>query len=67
MSNGNEIFADVFTTDTTWQFQLWSNGQWNWHSQAEYRAEQACREAAEQVYGGGLAYRLIRHDRTIVE
>ncbi len=63
----NEIFADAFTLDTTWQFQLQSrDGEWNWYSQAEYRTEEACREQAKQVYGGGLPYRLIRHDRVIV-
>lgn len=64
----NETFADVFTIETTWQFQLLGpSGQWNWYSQAEYRTEQACRAAAQLVYGGGLKYRLIRHDRTVVE
>lgn len=62
-------FADVFTMETTWQFQLWltSSGTWAWYSQAEYTTEQACREAAKRVYGGGMRYRLVRHDRTIVE
>jgi len=62
----HEIFADVYTLDTTWQFQLRVNGDWHWHSQVEYRTEAACREAAEQVYGGGCEYRLVRHERSIV-
>ena len=60
-------FADILTMETSWQFQLLINGQWSWYSQVEYRTEEACREAANRVYGGGLKYRLIRHDRTIVE
>lgn len=63
----HEIYADTYTLDTTWQFQLLaSDGGWNWYSQAEYRTEQGCHEAAQAVYGGGMTYRLIRHDRVVV-
>jgi hypothetical protein len=67
--------VEALTLDTTWQFQLWSESEqaWNWYSQAEYRTEEACHEAAETVYGGAFKgtpgcalHRIVRHDRTIV-
>ena len=59
------MYADVFTTDTTWTFQLRVDGEWQRYSQAEYCTEQDCRTAAA-VYGGQIESRIIKITRDVV-
>jgi len=61
------MFADVYTLETTWQFQIQQpGGSWQHYSQAEYASESECREQAGRVYGGQVATRIVKITREVM-
>ena len=61
------MFADVYTLDTTWQFQIQQpDGSWQHYSQAEYASEEDCRAQAGQVYGGQVTTRIVKISREVM-
>jgi hypothetical protein len=66
------MFADPYTTETTWTFQIaMLNGPFGWewrtYSQSEYQTEEAARIAAERLFfGTKRRIRIVRIDRPVV-
>lgn len=66
------MLADIGPTlQTTYSLQLLVDGQWTWHSPAEYTSADAVRDQLRLIYGGAFAgsnmHRIVKVTRAILD